>query len=181
MNNPVIVALANARQTEIDRAEAMIRSKADRLLGPFETQAPAMPLAFAQWCEEKGVGPLPAMPASVAVFVLDREAFGADAIMTMLNVISAAHLSAGLADPTKTPVVSAAMRRFVDIEKPRSWPKEHILTFQSLPYVLQRYIADREKEREKVIRQRQNEASDAKKQLEKITAERANSDKPHAA
>jgi hypothetical protein len=56
------------------------------------------------------------------------------------------------------------------IEPPRSWTKDEKSRFETLPRETQEYIASREQEREKAIRQSQNEAAEIRKAAE---AERA--------
>jgi len=52
------------------------------------------------------------------------------------------------------------------IEPPRSWTKDEKERFNSLPRETQEYLAQRETERDREIRQRQNEAADARKAIE---------------
>ena len=52
------------------------------------------------------------------------------------------------------------------IEPPRSWTKDEKDRFQTLPRETQEYIASREQERERVIRQSQNEAAEIRKAAE---------------
>jgi hypothetical protein len=56
------------------------------------------------------------------------------------------------------------------IEPPRSWTKDEKDRFSSLPRETQEYVAQREQERERAIRQSQNEAAEARKAAD---AERA--------
>lgn len=119
---------------------------------------------FDKWCRLNGQSPLPASPMSVARFVSDISATGVERIWQMIGQISRAHYLIGLADPTLGGAVSAAMNAIAKIEPPRSWPKEHKFRFEQLPYDLQAYIAVREQERDRVVRNALNEASAARKE-----------------
>ncbi len=52
------------------------------------------------------------------------------------------------------------------IEPPRSWTKEEKERFSSLPRETQEYLANREQERDRAVRQSQNEAAEHRKALE---------------
>lgn len=52
------------------------------------------------------------------------------------------------------------------IEPPRSWTKEEKERFKSLPRETQEYLAAREQDRERTVRQSQNEAAEQRKALE---------------
>jgi hypothetical protein len=114
---------------------------------------------FENWCSLKGFRPLPATPALIASFVSDCEALGIDKIWPDVCEISQAHVAEGLADPTAGGVVASAINGIAKIDPPRSWPGEKKISFYSLPYDLQSYLDPREKERDKTIRQLQNEAA----------------------
>jgi len=51
------------------------------------------------------------------------------------------------------------------LDAPRSWSKEAKLAFLHLPPRLQEYYAAREKERDRAVRNAQNEAAEARKAL----------------
>ncbi len=52
-----------------------------------------------------------------------------------------------------------------EVEAPRSWPKQHKWRFHQLPCILRRYLVNHERDRERVVRQAQNEAARARQQL----------------
>ena len=86
-------------------------------------------------------------------------------IWPMLQEISRAHYLIGLADPTTSGPVSAAIASIVRIDPPRAWPKEQKANFARLPYDLQVYLSGHEAKREKEIRRAQNELATAKQRL----------------
>jgi hypothetical protein len=77
--------------------------------------------------------------------------------------------AAGIANPVVTWIVAEAMDRIGgEVETPRSWPKEHKWRFTQLPCILRRYLAGHERQREKTVRQAQNELAMARQQLAAI-------------
>jgi hypothetical protein len=59
------------------------------------------------------------------------------------------------------------------LDAPRSWSKEAKLAFLHLPPQLQEFYAAREKERDRAVRNAQNEAADARKALAEARQELA--------
>lgn len=161
MTSPVLQALAQVQQRERDsEISALVYAE----LGlPRETDG-AIPEEFANWCAARGASFLPARPDTVALFVL-RAPAGTERLPALLNDISAAHQMCGLADPTTTWPVPAAMSHVMRIEPPRSWPKEEKRRFLELPYHLQCYFAAHDSRREKEIRRAQNEVAVMKQKL----------------
>ncbi len=139
MTNPVLAALAQARLR-------------------------AAPL-FARWCELNAASFCPATPATVARFVEDCGALGIDRLWPAIQDISRLHTSLGLADPTRSGPVAAAIGEVAGVPPPRSWPDEQKRNFTSLPYDLQAFIAAHEARREKALRRAQNEAAAARQKL----------------
>lgn len=70
------------------------------------------------------------------------------------------------ADPGEQGDAEPAEDHLSPIEPPRSWTKDEKDRFQSLPRETQQYIAQREQERERAIRQSQNEAAEIRKRAE---------------
>jgi len=64
-------------------------------------------------------------------------------------------------------------------EPPRSWSREAKLRFLELPESLQVYLVAREKERDREVRLRQNEAAEARKALAAAEARIAELEKPN--
>jgi hypothetical protein len=123
---------------------------------------------FENWCAMENVCSLPAAPVIVARFVREYDLMGIDAVWAAVCEISQAHVAAGLADPTLGGVVAGAVNDITKIDAPRSWPKAKKLRFYSLPYDLQKYIAENDRQRETNLRRIQNEAADARKALAAI-------------
>jgi hypothetical protein len=174
-------ALVAARLHQISETDANIDEAVAEILGaaPGSDELPAKP--FVEWCQAKGLPPRPAAPGSVALFVLQHEHLGIDALLAILAGISAAHVSLSLADPTTSWPVSAALNRLTGIEPPRSWPKGEKHRFLALPYTLQRYIADREQHRDREVRRMQNELATTRQQLtslQKIVTGKADNSVP---
>ncbi len=71
----------------------------------------------------------------------------------------------GNADPLEAPgeTAEAEPAELPTIDPPRSWTKGEKERFATLPRETQEYIADREQERERAIRQSQNEAAEKTK------------------
>jgi hypothetical protein len=131
--NPVLAALAEARL----RAAPM----------------------FARWCELNGAGFCPAAPATVAKFVADCTPLGIARLWPAVQDISRTHATLGLADPTLSGVVAAALSDVAGLAPPRSWPEELKQRFKALPYDVQCFVVEHEARREKVLRRAQNEAA----------------------
>lgn len=85
-------------------------------------------------------------------------------MLKCVNAISAAHTARGLADPTFGPM-SAELNRLSGIGVPRSWKKEHWALFKALPYQLQVYVIERDRQVEKALRQAMNETADLRHKL----------------
>src|SRR3954453_21947132 len=120
------------------------------------------PTTFERWCMLNNVQPLPASPTMVARFVADIAPWGMEKIWPIVQEISRAHYTIGLADPTLGGPVAAAINQITQIDAPRSWPAEHKRRFLMLPYDLQQCVSERETQREKEVRRAQNEAAKAK-------------------
>lgn len=117
--------------------------------------------AFANWCMLKGIAPLPAPPAAVAAFIADCTLLGAECVWQSLQEVSRAHVDHGYADPTLGGPAALAMNALSSIEPPRSWAKEERHLFYALPFDLQKYIVEREAQRDRAVRRAQNAAATA--------------------
>lgn len=105
------------------------------------------------------VQPVPATPAIVARFVADVAPWGMEKIWPIVQEISRAHYTIGLADPTLGGPVAAAINQIAQIDAPRSWPADQKRRFLTLPYDLQVYVSEREAQRDKEVRRAQNAAT----------------------
>jgi hypothetical protein len=122
---------------------------------------------FAAWCDQKACRKCPAKPWALAAFIIDQEKLGvpAERILATIQAIEAAHDQHGLANPTATAVVRAAMDRILTVDPPRSWPKEDKAAFAMLPAGIREAISRRELQRDRDLRRRQNELAEEKKRL----------------
>jgi hypothetical protein len=155
--SPVLEALANAKVREAEQRETVAANivNARLQLPPRMASRDEFPV-FESFCREKGLRSLPARPATVAFFALDSVALGLPRILAVVGAISAVH--AGLADPTLSPVVSAALATISPITPPRHWAKEHKATFTQMPRSLQTYVAEHEQQQDKAFRTAVNKA-----------------------
>jgi hypothetical protein len=169
VSSPVLSALVNAELDEAEQNAIAISAAVAERIGPPVDSVPArLPPEFLAWCQHRGVRSIPARPASVALFVLENEALGIDALSRMVVEISGAHLRQGRSDPTSGYPVATALNSIAKIEPPRSWPKERKARFATLPYYLQLYVAGHEKQREATVSRAINEAAQARKELAAI-------------
>jgi hypothetical protein len=120
-------------------------------------------MMFENWCALKGLQPVPANPKDVARFIADCATLGIEKLWPVIAGISKAH--EGLADPTLGNPVAAAINKIAMIDPPRSWPVDRRAQFQALPYDLQIYVVEREKQRDKAVRRCQNETADLRNKL----------------
>jgi hypothetical protein len=86
--------------------------------------------------------------------------------------IGAAHIAAGLADPSASYPVPQTMNKIAAINPPRSWSKEEWPKFRALPYSLQTYILKREADRDRELKRCQFDANLWRKSKEKSNAEK---------
>ncbi|WP_369723657.1 hypothetical protein AB8Z38_06735 [Bradyrhizobium sp. LLZ17] len=112
--------------------------------------------------------PTPATPMMVARFVADIAPWGIDKIWPIVQQISRAHYTVGLADPTLGGPVAATINEIAKIEPPRSWPKEQKARFAQLPYDLQVYAANHDRQREREIHRAHSEAAKLRQELAKV-------------
>ncbi len=167
VSSPVVKALASAQQETWNQNEAAIEHSVLEFLKPVfppaqsgEDGVKPVITAFAAWCEMMNVRSCPARPAVLAGFIveLSRTIPAADLIKAAADIADW-HLLFGLANPSATPIVLAALDKIATIDPPRSWPKEQKHRFRALPHDLQVYVAKREKERDRALRRAQNAAA----------------------
>jgi site-specific recombinase XerD len=92
----------------LDQVREFIRaSKAENTLRGYQSDW----RDFYQWCEGRGVAPLPAMPETVAAYIADCAArLKVGSIQRRLNAITEAHKAVGLESPTHSAMVANAMK-----------------------------------------------------------------------
>jgi hypothetical protein len=83
----------------------------------------------------------------------------------LVDQIGAAHVGAGLADPTSTYPVPQMLNEVARITPPRSWAKEEKQKFESLPYSLQTYVVKREADRDRELARCHSDAALWRKRL----------------
>lgn len=128
---------------------------------------------FENWCFLQNRRAMPAAPADVAAFVATIALMGIDKVWPIVQEISRAHYMAGHADPTLSGPVAATVNNIAKIDPPRSWPKEQKFRFTQLPYDLQIYVAEHDRQREKTVRRALNEAANARNELAAVRNELA--------
>jgi hypothetical protein len=166
MTSPVLTALAQSHINETARREADLARRVHRVIGPNPVTDGSIPAIFLGFCQQNGVPALPARPSTCALFCLQHQEFGADALVGVMAGVARAHLAAGVADPTSDWQVNAVLQRIVRCVPPRSWPKEKKLEFMRLPIDLQVWVAKRDEERDRAVRMAQQNASHWRKQLQ---------------
>jgi hypothetical protein len=173
MTSPVLAALANAKAAKQAAEERTLTEATLKHLGISAPQGDRSHLPFWQaWCAKKNIASFPALPAAVAIFVLNHKDIGD--LEKVIGGISIVHQERGAADPTLSPIVIAALNQVRPIEPPRSWDTAHKIRFQQLPRDVAVYIRDRENNRDRALRQH----------MEKVREEFKNADpkqKPTAA
>ncbi|MEY9744443.1 hypothetical protein ABIF65_003817 [Bradyrhizobium japonicum] len=169
MSSPVLKALVNAELEEAEHHARSISAAVARQIGPpVDLGHGNLPAEFVAWCKQKGVASLPARPASIALFVLERGHLEIHDLARMVVEISRCHVRRGQADPTSGYPVSAALNHLAKIEAPLSWPKAKRPHFSDLPYDVQQYLSLCDKDQTRAIKRAQQEAADARKKLKEI-------------
>jgi hypothetical protein len=81
------------------------------------------------------------------------------------------HDKFGLSNPVKTAIVSGALQTVIKTDPPKSWSKEDRVLFAQLPPDIRQIIADRERDRDRALRQAQNRAAEVRKNRQTNGAE----------
>jgi hypothetical protein len=126
---------------------------------------------FEDWCSLNDQKAHLASPAVVALFVKDIAPMGISRVWRAVQEISRTFYVIGLADPTLSGPVAAAVNEISKIPAPRSWPKEEQIRFLTLPYDVQLIIEKRERDRDKRVQQLQNEVAQIRKESENARTE----------
>jgi hypothetical protein len=164
-------ALARAKLAESNQRETAAASVVQGRL-----QIPPRNLSRAEWpvfesfCREKALRSFPTRPSTIAFFILDIVALGIERLEKIVGAVQAVH--EGLADPTLSPVVSAALATIAPIQPPRHWPKSEKHQFLALPRALQTFVAAHEMQQDKAFRTALNKA------LAKLKKENSNGNSP---
>jgi hypothetical protein len=164
VTTPVLAALVNARAQEQAAEERGLTAKVLTHLGMTAPQGDKSHWpVWQQWCDGRKIASLPALPAAVAVFALNNAALG-DRLEKVIASISIVHQDRGLADPTLSPVVTAALNQVLGpLEPPSGWPKARKADFDRLNREMQKFIVAHERQIVTEMRRAQNEAASAKR------------------
>jgi hypothetical protein len=164
MTSPVLQALANAKVAEQANEERTLTAK---VLAHLKMPAPqgdkSQWPAWQAFCDQRKIASLPALPAAIAVFVLNNAALG-DRLEKIVGSISAVHQDDGKSDPTISPVVIAALNQVLPPIEPPRWPNERKADFGRLDRSLQKFIVAHERQIVTEMRRAQNEAALARKE-----------------
>jgi hypothetical protein len=170
LTSPVLAALANAKAAEQANEERTLTAK---VLAHLKMPAPqgdkSQWPAWQAWCDQRKITAFPALPAAVAVFVLNNASAG-DRLEKVIASIGAVHEADGRANPVLSPIVIEALGRAVPpIEPPNGWPKERKADFGRLDRGLQKFIVYHERKIITEMRRAQNEAALARKEQDHET------------
>ena len=128
---------------------------------------------FERWCVLHGHKPFGASPAIVAQFVAGIAPMGIAAVWEAVQEVARMHSAHNLPDPTVNPCVAAAVNDIAKIDPPR-WSDSEKLRFKMLPYDVQLFISERERDRDKYVRTLQQELATLKRKIDgTLTAETA--------
>jgi len=166
MTSPVLQALQHAKAAEQAEQDRALTAKVWAHLGMAPPQGDRSHWPVWQaWCDQRGIASLPAVPASIAVYILHHASLG-DRLEAVIESISAVHQADGKADPTLSPIVIAALfPKGAPIEPPRSWGKTHRVMWPILPRAIQDYIVKRQDDHDKEIRRLQQEYATLRRDL----------------
>jgi hypothetical protein len=164
MSNPVMNLLLRHKAQEVGEKQAQVNSAVTARLG----NPPRVPVPdhFDRWCENRGLISCPASPETVALFTIQNPTMPPEAMAALLEGITAAHQHVG--DPVSSWVVNRALETmFGEVSPPRSWKKEALRLWATLPYFSRSYITKREADRDAALRRSQNQLAEMKAQLKK--------------
>jgi hypothetical protein len=164
VTSPVLQALENARVKEQAAEERTLTAKVRERLGMPKPQGDLSHWStWHAWCDQRNIAPFPALPASIAVYVLNCAELGT--LEKVIGSVSALHQAEGKADPTLSPVVIEALNAVLPpIEPPRSWPATRKQEFTRLPRDLRGFVAEHHRNIETQLRRAQNVAAAKQKE-----------------
>jgi hypothetical protein len=164
-------AIRQANERELDANEAALAScfPPPPELSPVARQLLA---PFVEWTQAQRVRALPAAPATCAAFAQWQRDLGvpSEKISATLSAIEAMHFAASMGSPIATPLVRTITAAST-IEAPRSWTREEKeQLWPQLPAEIQRVVARRDHDRERVMRQAQCEAGELRQVIKRLQA-----------
>jgi hypothetical protein len=163
-----------AQRLDQGEAEVLKKVAADLPAPPqLDDQTRADLGPFIDWTTRKNCRYAPAKPFVVAAYLLDIATTGVStgALLRRVTAISILHDRHGLSDPTNTTAVREVLNDLVAIEPPRSWTKEEKAEFATFPIPAQRVISRREQDRERALRQKQNQLAEKLKTVSQTAPE----------
>lgn len=165
MSSPVLAALASARAQEQAAEERTLTAGVWKHLGAQPPQGDKSQWSVWQaFCDQRKITAFPALPAAVAVFVLNNAALG-DRLEKVIASIGAIHEGDGRANPVLSPIVIEALNRLLaPIEPPKGWPKDRKADFAGLNRELQKFIVYHERKIVTEMRRAQSEVALARKE-----------------
>jgi len=163
LTSPVLAALANARaQEQADQDRALTAKVLAHLKMPAPQGDKSQWPAWQAWCAKSNITPFPALPAAVAVFVLNNAALGN--LEKVIASVGAVHEADGRANPVLSPIVIEALDQVLPrIEPPSGWPKDRKADFGRLDRGLQKFIVAHERQIVTEMRRAQNVAAAKRK------------------
>jgi hypothetical protein len=179
VTSPVLAALANAKAREEREQEQILTAATYAHLGlPVPRGDKSQWPAWKQFADKQGIVALPALPAAIAIWILNHASLG-DRLVKVVESISAVHQGEGAADPTRSDVVIAALAKVAPVEAPRSWDAAHKIMFARLPRDLQVYVNKRATEDSKAVRQAQNRKDKSNGHSQSTTDTAADAQRAH--
>jgi hypothetical protein len=172
------IEYVSAKETE--RCEAALAATLHGLRDEFSVWAsahdaivdsnPPSLQSFKNFCLANAVPFLPARPATVCAYVIteiSRDAKAAS-IRQMVAAIDVLHDNNGFAPPGASSLVRFALGKLKPVDPPRSWTKDEMAMFTTLPAEIQSVIHRRDKDREKYVRNEQNKLAQERKELKEL-------------
>jgi hypothetical protein len=161
VTSPVLAALANAKAAEEREQAQLVTAAVYAQLGlPPPQGSKSEWKSWKAFADARGIAALPALPAAIAVFILNQASLG-ERLVKIVESIGAVHEGEALSNPCCSDVVIAALNLVVPIKAPRAWPTNRKIQFARLERDLQKFIIEHEKKIETEMRRAQNEAASA--------------------
>jgi hypothetical protein len=160
-------AIAQAKANEIAQNEAKLAQQLDLPPVALDDETKQHLSPFLRWTTEANVRFCPCLPTTVGAFVLKQASTGVstEQILKQIDAIARLHDSHGLPNPTATTATRAVLEREFAFAAPRSWTGPEKELFCTLPAEIRAAISRREQDRERALRQRQNELAEERKRL----------------
>jgi hypothetical protein len=165
----VLSELDRIKQNEtFNRNETKLLESLSKTLGVFkpdlnEHRTHLNP--FIEWCAKQGVRHCVAKPAVVAQYLTENLLLGEEFAFNTLKAIEALHDFYSQPSPARTQLVHAVLAKIIELPAPRSWKREAQTLWPALPPDIRWELTRREKDRDREVRERQNEAAELRHKL----------------